>query len=221
MSALHLYSYASCPFAQRTRITLAEKNLDFERTEIELGNKPDWFLKVSPYGKVPCLQHGDRVLYESAIINEYLNEVFPEIPLMPSDPYLCAQARIWLHYADNYYSSASWAISTSHHEPEKQKTEMAKLEDCFRFMESEGLGKFSGEGPFWFGDQLSLVDIQFLPWMERFPAYTALWGITVPDECARVKSWMASLQDTKGWAETSRPVSDHVEGLKKRIKMVA
>jgi len=221
MSALHLYSYASCPFAQRTRITLAEKSLDFERTEIELGNKPDWFLKVSPYGKVPCLQHGDHVLYESAIINEYLDDVFPEIPLMPSDLYLRAQARIWMHYADNYYSSASWAISTLHNDPDKQKKEIAKLQDCFRFMEAEGLGKFSGDGPFWFGADLSLVDIQFLPWMERFPAYTELWGITVPDECHRVRSWMTALQETKGWAATSRSVSDHVEGLKRRIKMVA
>ena len=221
MSELRLYSYASCPFAQRTRITLAEKGLDFERTEIELGNKPDWFLKVSPYGKVPCLQHGDHVLYESAIINEYLDDVFPQIPLMPADPYLQAEARIWMHYADNYYSPASWAISTSHNDPETQHKEISKLEDCFRFMETEGLGKLSGDGPYWFGAQLSLVDVQFLPWMERFPAYTELWGIEVPEECSRVKSWMDALKETKGWAETARATPEHVEGLKRRIKMVA
>ena len=221
MSDLHLYSYAACPFAQRTRITLAEKALAFERTEIELGNKPDWFLKVSPYGKVPCLQHGDHVLYESTIINEYLDAVFPESPLMPDDPYLQAQARIWMHYADNYYSPASWGISTAHNEPDKQKEEILKVQDCFRFMEAEGLGKFSGDGPFWFGEHVSLVDIQFLPWMERFPAYTELWGVSVPDECGRVKSWMSALQSTKGWEATARSVPEHVEGLKKRIKMVA
>ena len=65
---------------------LSEKQIPFQVTEIDLKNKPDWFLKISPYGKVPVLQHDDAVVYESAVINEYLDEVFPDVPMLADAP---------------------------------------------------------------------------------------------------------------------------------------
>jgi glutathione S-transferase len=64
---------------------LLEKKIDFTPIEIDLQNKPDGFTQISRYGKVPAIKHGDVEIYESAIINEYLNKVFPEPPLLPSD----------------------------------------------------------------------------------------------------------------------------------------
>ena len=219
MTDLHLYSYQACPFAQRTRMTLAEKQLDFDATEIDLGQKPDWFLKVSPYGKVPCLDHKGHVLYESGIINEYLDEVFPETRLMPADPYLKAQARIWMHYCDNYYSPASWRVTTTHDDPAKQKQEIEKLYDCFAFME-EGMRKLS-DGPFWLGDQVSLVDIHYSPFLERFAAYTELWDVAIPQTCTRLTAWGKAMTGTKSYQATARSVGEHVEGVKRRVGMSA
>ena len=95
-SEVEIISADVCPFAQRSRIVLLEKEVDFILSEIDLKNKPDWFLRVSPYSKVPVLRYGETRIYESAIINEYLDEVFPKPPLMPSDPERRAEARIWI-----------------------------------------------------------------------------------------------------------------------------
>ena len=73
-------------------MALIEKGIEFDLTAIDLNDKPDWFLEISPYGKVPVLRHNGAVIFESAVINEYLEEVFPERPLLPSDPVRRAQA---------------------------------------------------------------------------------------------------------------------------------
>ena len=86
MSDLELFSMPLCPFAHRVRLVLAEKAIAYRLTEIDLRNKPQAFLKVSPHGKVPALRHSGYHICESAIINEYLDETFPERPLLPRDP---------------------------------------------------------------------------------------------------------------------------------------
>ena len=96
MADVEIISSSSCPFAQRTRMALMEKGIDFELTEISLDDKPAWFLEISPYGKVPVIRHNGAVVYESAVINEYLEEVFPDHPLLPADPVRRAQARVWM-----------------------------------------------------------------------------------------------------------------------------
>ena len=77
MSKLEVISSSTCPFAQRTRMVLLEKKVDFTLTEIDLNAKQDWFLQISPYGKVPVVRHGDAVIVESAVINEYLPPPIP------------------------------------------------------------------------------------------------------------------------------------------------
>ena len=75
-----LISFDICPFVQRSVITLEEKGVEYEIKYIELENKPDWFLAISPFGKVPVLQANDTVIFESAVINEYLDEAFAGAP---------------------------------------------------------------------------------------------------------------------------------------------
>ncbi len=86
MSTIQLYFAKASTFSQRTRVVFLEKGIDFTPIEIDLQNKPDGFTQISRYGKVPAIKHGDVKIYESAIINEYLDEVFPEPPLLPRDP---------------------------------------------------------------------------------------------------------------------------------------
>ncbi len=93
MSNIQLYFAKASTFSQRTRVVLLEKGIDFTPIEIDLQNKPEEFLKISRYGKVPAIEHGDAQIYESAIINGYLNEVFSEPPPLPSVPAAKALAR--------------------------------------------------------------------------------------------------------------------------------
>ena len=92
---LKLISHKLCPYVQRAVISLTEKGVPFERIDIDLDNKPDWFLKISPLGKVPVLQVGDKVVFESAVILEYLDET-QRHPLHPKDPLTRAEHRAWM-----------------------------------------------------------------------------------------------------------------------------
>ena len=80
---LTLVSFELCPYVQRAAIVLAEKDVPFERINVDLANKPDWFKAISPTGKVPLLKVGDEVLFESSAIVEYLEETHPK-PLHPN-----------------------------------------------------------------------------------------------------------------------------------------
>src|ERR1700760_1012382 len=95
---LRLISHKLCPYVQRAVIALSEKGVPFERIDVDLANKPEWFLAISPLGKTPVLQVGDTAIFESAVILEYLEEARPK-PLHPSDPLRRAEHRAWIEFA--------------------------------------------------------------------------------------------------------------------------
>ncbi|HSF94956.1 MAG TPA: glutathione S-transferase family protein [Thermohalobaculum sp.] len=190
---MELFTTRTCPYAHRTRIALLEKGLDCEHVEIDLGDKPARFLAVSPYGKVPALVHDGHTIYESLIANEYLDEVFPDPPLMPTDPALRAKARIWGHFCDNYYVTDTSSLVRTR-DPAERRRLVAQVQDRMRFMETEGLAKLSGDGPYWFGARVSLADIAFYPFFERLPALAHWRGLSIPDDCPRLKAWLAAMQ---------------------------
>src|SRR6476620_1726119 len=92
-----LISHKLCPYVQRAVIALTEKGVTFERIDIDLANKPDWFVAISPLGKTPVLQIGDTAIFESAVILEYLEETQPH-PLHPADPLSRAEHRAWVEF---------------------------------------------------------------------------------------------------------------------------
>jgi glutathione S-transferase len=98
-----LYNTQRCPYARRTRIVLHEKGIDFDVYEVDLGNKSEEFLSVSPYGKVPVLAVNGISLFESNVVNEYLDEVYETPRLMPANPEQRAIARSWMAFADDYF----------------------------------------------------------------------------------------------------------------------
>ena len=91
-----LYSGTTCPFSHRCRFVLFEKGMDFEIRDVDLYNKPEDINVMNPYGQVPILVERDLILYESNIINEYIDERFPHPQLMPADPVMRARARLFL-----------------------------------------------------------------------------------------------------------------------------
>ena len=107
---LTLYDAPRCPFCARTRIVLAEKAIPYETVIVELSPRPDWIVELNPpYGKVPVLDDDGWILPESAVIDEYLDERFPEPPLLPDDPAERAAARLLVFRFDDvgepYYAT--------------------------------------------------------------------------------------------------------------------
>jgi glutathione S-transferase len=147
---LELISHHLCPYVQRAVITLLEKEIPHDRTYIDLENKPDWFLQVSPLGKVPLLKVGNEVLFESAVICEYLDEVTPG-SLHPADPLEKAKHRGWIEFG----SSILNAIAGFYNAPDQERFEQKRQEimDKFARVETSLEGK-----PYFSGEQFTLVD---------------------------------------------------------------
>ena len=98
MPTLTLISHPLCPYVQRAVIALIEKSVPYQRVNVDLANKPDWFKAMSPLGKTPVLKVGERAIFESAVILEYLEETQPH-PLHPADPLVRAEHRGFIEFA--------------------------------------------------------------------------------------------------------------------------
>jgi len=220
MSELVLYSYAACPFAQRTRMVLAEKELNFDLHEVDVYNKPEGWEKISPYGKVPCLTHAGGTIYESAIINEYLDESFPEPPLMPPGTLARAQARIWIDYIDRRFLPETHRLVREKDDNAQVAENIGKVHDGMRFMETEGLEKL-GNGPYWFGESPALVDFHLLPFVERFSVYEELVGFSWPADCTRLAAWFDAMRNRDSVKPTMRPIEYHLEQQRKLLARFA
>lgn len=210
MSNIQLYFAKASTFSQRTRVVLLEKGIDFTPIEIDLQNKPDGYTQISHYGKVPAIKHGDVEIYESAIINEYLDEVFPEPPLLPRDPAAKAIARIWIDYANTRFVPAFNKFlrgkdSTEQEQGRKEFTE------ALLYIEQEGLGK----GDYLLGDQFSLVDISFYPWFERLPLLEHFRKFTLPAETPRLQTWWNLVGDRSSIQAVANPADFYLERFAK------
>lgn len=213
MSNIQLYFAKASTFSQRTRVVLLEKGIDFTPIEIDLQNKPEEFLKISRYGKVPAIKHGDAQIYESAIINEYLDEVFPEPPLLPSDPAAKASARIWNDYANTRLVPAFNKLLRGKDTQEQEQGRREFLESLL-YIEQEGLGKLSN-GQYLLGDNFSLVDISFYPWFERLPVLEHFRNFSFPSQTPRLQQWWSAVRDRDSIRAVANPTSFYVERFSK------
>lgn len=211
MAIVHLYSAQICPYAARTRLVLLEKKIPFEFTEIDLKAKPSWFAEVSPYSKVPVLKHGADLVWESSIINEYVEEVFPEPALMSADPATRARARFWIDFA-NVKFTPTWYRLLLAQSKDDQVRLSAELRAHFLFMESAGIG--SAKGPYWLGERLSLVDLTYEPWFERIPVMEHYRGVGLPPECRRLRTLAESLMERPSVQSIALPLDRYIEGAR-------
>ncbi len=154
-----LVSFKLCPFVQRSVITLLHKKIDYTIEYIDLAKKPDWFLKISPLGKVPLMRVGEEVLFESAVINEYLDETNGD-PILPQDPLLKAQHRAWIEFSSSL-NNAQYQLT------------QARREQTFRQIQGDLAKKLAhlehqiDDKGFFAGDSFSLVDSAFAPFLMR------------------------------------------------------
>jgi glutathione S-transferase len=183
---LHLVSHKLCPYVQRARIVLAEKQIPHRLEFIDLGNKPDWFLKISPLGKVPVLCVDGRPLFESSVIAEYLDETFPG-SLHPVNPFARAHNRSWMEFA----SATLASIATFYRAPgEHAFTDAAAaLRQRFETLEQE-----LGDGPWFNGDDFSIVDAAFGPVFRYFELIEQVGDFGFFDDLPRVNAWRRALR---------------------------
>ena len=147
--------------------------------ECDLGNKPKDLLELNPYGKVPVLVDGDAVVYESAIIDEFLEEQYPEVPLMPKDPLARARMRIWIDYCNTRVQRAAGYIAHNYKVEESGKELRTYLENLNRQM----------QGREYIADDYSLADITYIPFFLRRERYQ----VNIGDDLPHLKAWTERL----------------------------
>ena len=182
---LRLISHKLCPYVQRAVIALTEKGVAFERIDIDLANKPDWFLAISPLGKTPVLQVGDVAIFESAVILEYLEETQPK-PLHPADPLRRAEHRGWIEFGSAILNDIAGFYAAADGATFKAKT--AQLEQRFARLESR-----VAASPWFDGENFSLVDAVFGPVFRYFDVFDGIGDFGILAGKPKLARWRQSL----------------------------
>ncbi|MBX3685915.1 MAG: glutathione S-transferase N-terminal domain-containing protein [Rhodocyclaceae bacterium] len=190
---MNLYSGTTDPFSHRCRIVLFEKGMDFQVIDVDLYNKPEDIAVINPYNRVPVLVDRDLVLYESNIINEYIDERFPHPQLMPPDPILRARARQLLHtFEGEIFShvidleSGAKGGDKSRQEIRDQLTQLAPIFTKQKFL---------------LGDEFSMLDVAISPLLWRLEHY----GIDLPKSAAPVMKYAERIFSRQGFIDALTP----------------
>ena len=179
---LTLISHHLCPFVQRAAIALIEKDVPFERRNIDLSNKPDWFLKLLPLGKVPLLLvDNETVLFESAVIAEYINDITGG-DLLASDALARSRQRAWIEFASTTIGSIGKLYTAR--DKDAFDSARAALSDKWQTLE-ENLG----DGPYFSGENFSLVDAAFAPVFRYFDVIENLSYVDFLPDVPKVRAW--------------------------------
>src|SRR6202165_4901490 len=166
-----LYSGTTCPFSQRCRLVLFEKGMDFEIRDVDLFNKPEDISTMNPYGQVPILVERDLILYESNIINEYIDERFPHPQLMPADPLMRARARLMFFNMEVKLFSQIEALDSG----KEKQVERARQHVTDRLIE---LAPVFTKTKHMLGDDFTMLDVAIAPLLWRLDHYGIKLGKT-------------------------------------------
>lgn len=201
---LRLFDYKLCPYVRKTRIALLEKGLQWETIPVDLAKgeqkKPE-YLPINPVGKVPALIDDGVVVHDSTIINEYLEDKFPNPPLLPKDPAMRARARSFEDYADAYLAPSLFKIMINLRKPEAER-DQAKIEegerevrDHLAFLDRELKGRE------FFAGQMSLGDISFIPPLANYERA----GYKIGPEFPNLLAWWERMKARPSFAASLPP----------------
>ncbi len=189
-ASLKLISHKLCPYVQRAVIALKEKGVPFERIDIDLANKPDWFLKLSPLGKVPVLvvttERGEVALFESNVICEYIEETQAGSKLHPVDALKRAEHRAWMEFGSAILGDL-WGLETTT-DPAIFESKRQALAAKFARVEAA-----LGAGRYFAGEAFSLVDAVFAPVFRYFDLFDELTEHGIFTDVPEVCAWRAEL----------------------------
>jgi len=188
MPALTLVSFDACPFVQRAAIMLEEQGREYDLKYIDLANRPEWFWKISPLGKVPVLEVDGEPIFESVAILEYLDETAESGRLLPENPVTRAKQRMWIIYIGNIMSKA-WQLQAA---PDEARVRELTKEIRGHF--ADLTKNLTGDGPLWGGQAYTMVDaaiapiLQRLAWAEKLEPTLGLF-----DDMPKMRAWRDAL----------------------------
>ncbi|MEO6623774.1 MAG: glutathione S-transferase family protein [Burkholderiaceae bacterium] len=184
-SKLVLVSHKLCPYVQRAAIVLMEKGTPFDRIDIDLADKPEWFLKISPLGKTPILLVDGVPVFESSVICEYLDEtVAPQ--LHPADALKRAQHRGWMEFGSAVLNAIGAFYNATDETALQEK--IADLRRRFEQIES-----VLGSGPYFEGSRFSMVDAAFGPVFRYFDVFESFEDFGFFTNTPGVMAWRRAL----------------------------
>ena len=199
---IKIYTYPLSTNSRKVRIMLLEKGLEFERINVDLSKREQKnaeYLKIHPFGQVPALDDDGFILYDSTIINEYLEDEYPHPPLLPNDSEGRARARLMEDFRDNCFNPPFVEIIHENRKPEGGKDPKViehgqkEITGCFDRIEKELEGKEYLAGAF------SLADIAFMPNFDSLERFK----IPVDPKFKNMHAWMARLKARPSFAESA------------------
>lgn len=194
-----LYSGTTCPYSHRCRFVLFEKGMDFEIRDVDLFNKPEDIALMNPYGQVPILVERDLILYESNIINEYIDERFPHPQLMPGDPVARARVRLFLlNFEKELFTHVSLIEGANGKKPNEQELESSRTQMRDRLTQ---LAPIFVKNKYMLGDDFSMLDVSIAPLLWRLDYY----GIELSKNAAPLLKYAERLFSRPAFIEALTP----------------
>ena len=192
MSAIKLVTSKLSPFGHRVEMCLIEKKISYEKVDVDLADKPDWFIQDSPLGKAPIIYGNGRPLFESIAICEYLEESFLDNPLHSKDVYTRAWHRGWMEFSNGLISSIfgiAFALD--------QKTLDEKIDEARKKIAN--LEKYLISEPFFGGQQFLLIDACFATAFTPAMAIRANYGVEIFDEGSKTGKYIQKLMERESF----------------------
>ncbi len=193
-----LYSGTTCPFSQRCRLVLFEKGMDFEVRDVDLFNKPEDISTMNPYGQVPILVERELILYESNIINEYIDERFPHPQLMPADPLMRARARLMLFNFEKELFVHVHVLESERNKANDKNHDRARAEIRDRLTT---LAPLFLKNKYMLGDEFSMLDVAVAPLLWRLDHY----GIELSKTAAPLMKYAERIFSRPAYIEALTP----------------
>ena len=193
---MKLYSGTACPFSHRCRIVLFEKGMDFEILDVDIHSKPEDLSVMNPYNEVPVLLERDLTLYESNIINEYIDERFPHPQLMPADPIMRARTRLMLF---NFERELFIHVKTLE-DGSASKKDQEKARGTIRDSLTQIAPIFTKQ-KYMLGEEFSMLDVAIGPLLWRLEHY----GIEVTKAMAPVLKYAERLFSRQAFIDSLTP----------------
>ncbi|KAI9719840.1 MAG: Glutathione S-transferase U1 [Chrysothrix sp. TS-e1954] len=198
---LKLYGSCFCPFVQRVWISLELKALSYQYIEVDPYAKPQSLLDVNPRGLVPGLRHGDWGCYESTVLMEYLEDLDQTKPLLPKDAKGRADSRLWSDHINRNVIPSFYHFLQAQ-ETAKQVSEAGVLKEHI----SKLVAAADEQGPFFLGEDMTFVDVQFAPWVIRLRKVLQPYrGWPDPEPGSRWEKWVTAIEQAEA---TKRTTSD-------------
>ncbi len=191
-SVMTLFSKPTCIHSHRTRLVLAEKNINIEISDVDGPDLPEDLLDLNPYHTVPTLVDRDLVLYDSRVIIEYLDERFPHPPLMPVDPVTRAQFRLAL-----FRIEMDWYQLAEQFETDGERKLATKSRKMLRDSILASVDLFSAK-KYFLSDDFSLVDCSIAPILWRMPVY----GIELGSQAEPIEMYMKRVFERRSFQDS-------------------